>query len=151
MAASPQVKHYIIGSVSQHTELKSPWSLHFPDNWLNSQLRLPVRTAKTTAVDFLRKLNGDQAKCSCQQGEPLCPKADPHTENHIPQVPAGGGEGRKPLLPTSTSFQKSHRMASPAPWCDKEMTISVESIQSSGRGGWRVRRVFLPREAELNS
>lgn len=81
----------------------------------------------------------------------LSKRADSQTENHIPQVPGGGGEGRKPLLPMRTSFQKAHTMASQAPWCDKEMTISVERTKSWGRGGWRTRQAFFPREVELNS
>lgn len=83
------------------------------------------------------------------------PRKENHSsqmENHIPQVPGGGGEGRKPMLPIRTSFQKSHIMASQAPWCDKEMTISGERIESSsGSGGWRMRQLFFPRQVEFNS
>lgn len=65
-------------------------------------------------------------------------------------TPRGGGEGRKLLLPMRTSFQKSHILASQEPQCDKEMTISDERIQSSGRGGRRTRPGLTPREVQLS-
>lgn len=125
------------------------WSLHFPGDWLNSQLCLLVHTAKTTAVTgFLKKAEWRPGQIQA----PIKRTTPAKRKNHIPRVPGGGGEGRKPKLPIRTPFQKSHIMASQAPWCDKEMTVSGERIESSsGSAGWRMRQPFFPRQVEFNS
>lgn len=61
-ASKPLGANVLSLALSSNTLSWNLWSLHFPDDWLNSQLCLPVSTAKTTAADFLRKLNGNQAK-----------------------------------------------------------------------------------------